>query len=97
LACFKLKHLEHSTIFVFPVLTEPLSESCDNTVLSAGQFGPALPSVDSAVESWDSSVLEQSPPINNTSPDSHQAPEPQLTVAEVYKSGEYCVTESMKE
>lgn len=81
---------------MFPVLAEPLSESCDNTVLPAGQFGPALPSVDSAVESWDSSVLEQSPPSNNTSPDSHQVPEPQLTVAEVYKSGEYCARGSVK-
>ena len=77
-------------------MAEPLSESCDNTVLSAGQFGPALPSVDSAVESWDSSVLEQSPPSNNTSPDSHQAPEPQPTVAEVYKSGEYFARGSAK-
>jgi hypothetical protein len=65
---------------------------CENTVLSAGQFGPALPSVDSAVESWDSSVLEQSPPSNNTSPDSNQPPQQQLTVAEVYKSGEYCIS-----
>jgi hypothetical protein len=59
--------------------------------LPAGQFGPALPSVDSAVESWDSSVIEQSPPSNNTSPDSNQPPQQQLTVAEVYKSGECCI------
>lgn len=56
-------------------------------MLSAGQFGSALPSVDSAVESWDSSVPEQSP-SNNASPDSKQLPQQQLTVAEVYKSGE---------
>ena len=66
-------------------LTEPLSENCENTVLSTGQYSSALPSVDSAVESWDSSVLEQSP-SNNTSPDNSQ-PQQQLTVAEVYKSG----------
>ncbi|XP_069674569.1 glutamate receptor-interacting protein 2 isoform X2 [Periplaneta americana] len=73
------------TLKIARTIAKPLSESCENTVLSAGQFGPALPSVDSAVESWDSSVLEQSPPSNNTSPDNSQ-PTQQLTVAEVYKS-----------
>jgi hypothetical protein len=74
-----------------PSLTEPLSDSCENTVLSAGQFGPALPSVDSAVESWDSSVLEQSAPSNNTSPECNQPlrQQQELSVGDVYKSGEH--------
>ncbi|KAJ9589081.1 hypothetical protein L9F63_017626, partial [Diploptera punctata] len=72
------------TLKIARTLSKPLSENCDNTVLSTGQYSSALPSVDSAVESWDSSVLEQSP-SNNTSPDNSQ-PQQQLTVAEVYKS-----------
>ncbi|XP_023709874.1 glutamate receptor-interacting protein 2 isoform X2 [Cryptotermes secundus] len=69
---------------------------CEDAVLSVGQFGPALPSVDSAVESWDSSVLEQSPPSNNTSPDSNQPPQQHLTVAEVYKSESATVKRKQK-
>ncbi|PSN38911.1 Glutamate receptor-interacting protein 1 [Blattella germanica] len=65
-------------------ISKPLSDNCENSVLSPGQYSSALPSVDSAVESWDSSMLEQ-PPSNNTSPDNSQ-PQQQLTVAEVYKS-----------
>jgi hypothetical protein len=83
-----VKCLQYRRVFIVCLLTEPLSDSCENTVLSAGPFGPALPSVDSAVESWDSSVLEQSAPSNNTSPECNE-PLQQLSVAEVYKSGEY--------
>lgn len=72
------------TLKIARTISKPLSENCENTVLSPGQYSSALPSVDSAVESWDSSVLEQ-PPSNNTSPDNNQ-PQQQLTVAEVYKS-----------
>jgi hypothetical protein len=90
LAFFKVKCLKYRRLFIICLFTEPVSDSCENTVLSAGQFGPALPSVDSAVESWDSSVLEQSAPSNNASPECSQPlQQQQLCVAEVYKSGEY--------
>ncbi|XP_066993611.2 glutamate receptor-interacting protein 1 isoform X2 [Anabrus simplex] len=41
--------------------------------LSAGQFGPALPSVDSAVESWDSSPMGHTPPATQPSTELYQA------------------------